>query len=97
MWILATYDVTTDTAEGRRRLHRVAQVCKDYGQRAQKSVFECSVNEAQYEKLRRRLLKTISQQEDSLRLYRMPEPRERCVEEFGVSKVIDFNAPLVVA
>lgn len=96
MWILVTYDVATETAEGRSRLRRVAQVCKDYGQRVQKSVFECVVNQAQYERLKRRLLKRIKEDEDSLRFYRLPEPRERVVEEFGVGHVIDFRGPLVV-
>ena len=41
MLILVTYDVSTKTAEGEGRLRRVAQVCKDFGQRVQKSVFEC--------------------------------------------------------
>ena len=43
MWILITYDVATDTAAGRSRLRRVAKTCEDYGQRVQKSVFECTV------------------------------------------------------
>jgi len=96
MWIVVTYDVATDTAEGRSRLRRVAQICKDYGQRVQKSVFECTVNEAQYERLKRRLLKDINMKEDGLRFYRMQEPREKYVEEFGVGQVMDFKGPLVV-
>lgn len=96
MWIVVTYDVATDTAEGCSRLRRVAQICKDYGQRVQKSVFECTVNEAQYERLKRRLLKHINVREDGLRFYRMQEPREKYVEEFGVGQVIDFKGPLVI-
>lgn len=96
MWILVTYDVATETAAGRARLRRVAQVCKDFGQRVQKSVFECTVNQAQYERLKRRLLRCIQEKEDSLRFYRLPEPRERVVEEFGVGHVVDFRGPLVV-
>lgn len=95
MWVVVTYDVRTETAEGQKRLRRVAQVCKDYGQRVQKSVFECSVNEMQYERMKQRLLKRINEKEDSLRLYRMPEPRDKHVEEFGCWKVIDFNEPLI--
>ena len=40
MEILVTYDVNTETAEGRRRLRRVAKVCERFGQRVQFSVFE---------------------------------------------------------
>ena len=56
MLIIVTYDVSTETREGRRRLRRVAKICEGIGQRVQKSVFECSVNQMQYEDLERRLL-----------------------------------------
>lgn len=52
MLILVTYDVSTETRAGRRRLRRVAKVCEGTGQRVQKSVFECQVNEVQYENLK---------------------------------------------
>src|SRR3989304_6033088 len=38
MWIIVAYDVTTETKEGRRILRRVAQACKNFGPRVQKSV-----------------------------------------------------------
>ena len=44
MLIIVTYDVSTETKEGRRRLRRVAKVCESMGQRVQKSVFECQVD-----------------------------------------------------
>lgn len=31
--VLITYDVNTETPEGRRRLRQVAKTCVDYGQR----------------------------------------------------------------
>jgi CRISPR-associated protein Cas2 len=96
MWILVTYDVNTGTAVGRKRLHKVAQTCKNFGQRVQKSVFECTVNQAQYEQMRRKLLKTINLKEDSLRFYKMASARDKTVEEYGVGEVIDFEGPLVV-
>ena len=74
MHILVTYDVATDSPAGRKRLRRTAQACLNFGQRVQKSVFECSVNEMQYEELTRRLLKIIDEEEDSLRIYRLAQP-----------------------
>ena len=41
MMVLVTYDVNTETPEGRRRLRQVAKECVNYGQRVQNSVFEC--------------------------------------------------------
>ena len=95
MLILVAYDVSTKSAEGERRLRRVAQVCKDFGQRVQKSVFECSVSEMQYEELRRQLVQCIEEREDSLRFYRLVEPRDRYLKVYGVNGSVDFEAPLI--
>jgi CRISPR-associated protein Cas2 len=94
--VLIAYDVATETKEGQRRLRRVAQVCKDFGQRVQKSVFECSVNEMQFVLLRRRLLDCIGTEEDNLRMYRLVEPRERHVEAYSKNLYVDFKDPLVL-
>jgi CRISPR-associated protein Cas2 len=95
MLVLVTYDVSTKTHEGEQRLRRVAQVCKDFGQRVQKSVFECSVSEMQYEELARLLLQCIDKDEDSLRFYRLVEPRGRYMKVYGVNRDVDFEAPLI--
>lgn len=96
MLIIVTYDVSTETPAGRRRLRRVAKTCESTGQRVQKSVFECQVNEMQYEQLVRELLTEIDEQEDSLRFYRITEPTEVRVKQYGKTRSIDFEAPLVV-
>ena len=97
MMILVSYDVRTEAAAGRRRLRRVARVCLNYGQRVQKSVFECRVNQAQYESLERALLAEIDLNEDNLRFYRLTEPLAQHVKEFGVFRAVDFeNDSLVV-
>ena len=95
MDVLVTYDVNTETNEGKRRLRKVAEVCLAYGQRVQKSVFECSLNEMQLEKLKHRLLQCISEQEDSLRIYRLSQPRERYLWTYGLQYEIDFGSPLI--
>ena len=69
MDVLVTYDVNTETKAGRRRLHKVAQTCKNFGQRVQFSVFECSVTVAQYEDLVAKLTGIINNSKDSLRIY----------------------------
>jgi CRISPR-associated protein Cas2 len=96
MQILVAYDVMTETAEGKKRLRNVAQVCKNYGQRVQKSVFECVVDEMQYESLIQKLLNHINENEDNLRIYRLREPKEQFAKSYGVSKILDFESPLVV-
>jgi CRISPR-associated protein Cas2 len=96
MNILIAYDVSTETAAGRKRLRKVALACLDFGQRVQKSVFECSVNEMQYEEVLRRLLEIIEEKEDSLRVYRLIEPKEKYVQVYGVNTAVDFEEPLVL-
>ena len=96
MRILVTYDVSTATPEGERRLRRVAQACVDFGQRVQQSVFECSVTEAQLERLRRRLLNEIDPATDSLRIYRLPENLQPAREVYGSTPDLDFEGPLVL-
>ncbi len=96
MNVLITYDVSTETAAGRKRLRKVALACKDFGQRVQKSVFECSVTEMQYEEVMRRLLDLIEETEDSLRVYRLIEPKEKYVQTYGVNTAVDFEEPLVL-
>jgi CRISPR-associated protein Cas2 len=94
--IIVTYDVSTETAAGRKRLRRVAKVCESMGQRVQKSVFECQVNEMQFEELERRLLAEIDEKEDNLRIYRLTEPTHLRVKQYGCFRSVDFEAPLVV-
>jgi len=96
MDVLVAYDVNTETKAGRRRLRKVATTCKDFGQRVQFSVFECRVNEAQYESLRERLLKILDKEQDSLRIYRLPTPREKFLECHGKDSYISFENPLIL-
>jgi CRISPR-associated protein Cas2 len=93
---LVSYDVSTETREGRRRLRRAAKACLNYGQRVQKSVFECRVDAGQFELLKDDLLGIIDEAEDSLRFYRIVEPLEKNVMEFGKFKAVDFEEALIV-
>ncbi len=96
MKILVAYDVRTETAAGRRRLRKVAEACLAFGQRVQKSVFECSLTEIQLEQLRARLLESIDEREDNLRIYRLPQLRDRHLWVYGINPEIDYHGPLIV-
>lgn len=96
MLIIVAYDVSTETREGRRRLRRVAKVCMNYGQRVQKSVFECKVDSTTYVLLEQKLLDEIDQNEDNLRLYKLQGLASDAVKEFGRFKSTDFDSPLLV-
>jgi CRISPR-associated protein Cas2 len=96
MDILLAYDVATDTTEGRRRLRHVANACVAYGQRVQKSVFECSLTSVQLERLEHRLLGIVNPKEDSLRIYRLPETNDRHRRIYGLVPDVDFDEPLII-
>jgi CRISPR-associated protein Cas2 len=94
--IIVCYDVSTENAEGRRRLRRVAKACEGFGQRVQKSVFECRIDAMLFEELERKLLDIIDLGEDCLRFYRLTEPTKLHVKEYGVFRATDFDSPLVI-
>jgi CRISPR-associated protein Cas2 len=96
MYVLVTYDVSTTTSAGRRRLRRVAQACVNFGQRVQYSVFECNVGETEIVRLRQSLLEEINPNEDSLRIYTLGEDPSRRVEHYGQKPAQDFEEALVV-
>lgn len=95
MMVLASYDVSTSTAEGRRRLRRVAKLCSDFGQRVQLSVFECLVDPEQWTRLRLGLLEEYKPQEDSLRFYFLGNHWRSRVEHKGAKPAVDPEGPLV--
>jgi len=88
--------VNTRTKAGRARLRKVAKICQGHGQRVQFSVFECTVNEAQKERLLAPLRDTITPGEDSLRIYTLRGGRENAVETLGRNGYVDFSDPLIV-
>ncbi|GAB4030268.1 MAG: CRISPR-associated endonuclease Cas2 [Elusimicrobiota bacterium] len=96
MIIVVGYDVNTETSKGRKRLRRVAEICEDYGQRVQKSVFECKVGDKEWIVFRNRLLAEINEKEDSLRFYFIDEASHRRTEHYGLGKPVDFDGPLIV-
>ena len=69
MLILVTYDVNTETSAGRARLRKVAKCCVRHGQRVQNSVFECVLDEAQFQTMQHELASLIDEEKDSLRFY----------------------------
>jgi CRISPR-associated protein Cas2 len=93
--MLITYDVATTTPEGRRRLRKMAQTCKNYGQRVQRSVFECNVEPQHWVVLREELLEIVNTSEDSLRFYVLDENARSRIEHFGINEPMDFEGPLI--
>jgi len=97
MYVLITYDVSTTSEGGSRRLRQVAKTCLDYGQRVQNSVFECEVDGAQWVLLKSRLLEIVELEHDSLRFYQLGAEWRRRVEHYGAKPSLDLGSgPLIV-
>lgn len=96
MFVLVSYDVSTLTRRGRKRLRRIAKACEDYGVRVQKSVFECLVADKDWVILRERLLREFDEREDSLRFYNLDSIAKDRIEHHGRGKPLDLEEPLIV-
>lgn len=61
MFVFVSYDITDPV-----RLRRVAKICEAYGERVQKSVFECYLSAAQLQAMRSHLARIVHDGEDRL-------------------------------
>lgn len=95
MLVLITYDVNTETAEGRKRLRKVAKECVNYGQRVQNSVFECNLDAAKCRQVQAILEDIIDKQKDSLRFYYLGNNYKNKIVHIGVKPGFDVTEPLI--
>jgi len=95
MLVLVTYDVSTSSSGGTKRLRKVSKTCQNYGQRVQNSVFECIVDAGQYAALKIQLEKLIDPSSDSLRFYKLGNNHQTKVEHIGVKESLDLEGPLL--
>lgn len=96
MLVLITYDVSTATAAGKKRLRRISDACQDRGQRVQNSVFECEVDWAQFVELKATLIRLADLGTDSLRFYRLGNGWRGRVEHHGAKPSVDLRGPLLL-
>ena len=73
MLSLIAYDISDP-----KRLARVARVCEDFGARVQYSVFECRLEEAEFNEFWLQLLGEINEDEDRIVAYKIDA---RCAKE----------------
>lgn len=97
MNILVTYDVSTTDSQGAKRLRQVAKICENHGVRVQNSVFECTVDWAEFITFRAALLGIMKPELDSLRIYRLGKGFEKKnIEHYGAKAALDVQGALVV-
>lgn len=84
MYIVVSYDIPED-----KRRTKIHKILKSYGQWVQFSVFECSLTDTQYAKLRMRLSKLIKPDQDSIRFYFLCACCQSKVERIGGEQPMD--------
>ena len=94
--VIVSYDVSTKSKSGQKRLRKVAEICINYGIRVQYSVFECLVDPAQWERLKNELLSIYNPEEDNLRFYYLGSNWKRRVENYGIKKNYAIDEPLII-
>jgi CRISPR-associated protein Cas2 len=73
MLTIVAYDISEP-----KRLTRIARICEDYGVRVQYSIFECRLEEREFEEFWLKLLCEIEEDEDRLVAYKIDA---RCAKE----------------
>ncbi|WP_019153447.1 CRISPR-associated endonuclease Cas2 [Robertmurraya massiliosenegalensis] len=96
MLVLITYDVSTVSVGGQRRLRKVSKVCQNYGQRVQNSVFECVLDSTQFESLKFELMGIIDESTDSLRFYRLGNNYKTKVQHIGIKESLDIEGTMIL-
>jgi CRISPR-associated protein Cas2 len=94
--VLVSYDVSTTTAGGKRRLRQVSKTCVNFGQRVQHSVFECVVEPDQWVRLKNSLEGIINKDSDSLRYYYLGSNWKHRVEHIGAKPSLDMDDAIIV-
>ncbi|HCE78069.1 MAG: CRISPR-associated endonuclease Cas2 [Lachnospiraceae bacterium] len=96
MMVIISYDVSTETAEGKRRLRKVAKACEAHAQRVQNSVFEANLDYSAFLKLKEELLKIMDKDADSMRFYYLGNHWKQKIEHIGVKKGYDPEGTIII-
>ena len=94
--VLISYDVSTTSPAGKKRLRKVAKECQNHAQRVQNSVFEADLDYSSFLKLKEKLMDLIDKEEDSLRFYYLGHNWERRVEHIGAKKTYNPEGVIII-
>lgn len=96
VFVLVTYDVNTESPEGRRRLRTVAKICTNYGTRVQNSVFECVVDSIQLMEMKAKINEIIDPTIDSVRYYNLGKHGREHVDHVGAKPGLNVEGVLIL-
>ncbi len=96
MMVIITYDISTESNGGVKRLRQISKMCQNYGQRVQNSVFECLIDYGTFIKLKNDLEKVMNKEVDSIRYYQLGNKWECKVEHVGAKAGYDPTGLLMI-
>ena len=96
MMVLISYDVSTTSPAGKKRLRKVAKECQNHAQRVQNSVFEADLDYSSFLKLKEKLMDLIDKEDVSLRFYYLGINWERRVEHIGAKKTYNPEGVIII-
>ena len=96
MDVLIAYDIADTDTTGASRLRRLADVCEQYGQRVQFSVFECRLSKARLARLVGEVEDIIDRDRDSVLIYRFPGGIEAATLRLGRRQEHAMGKPWVL-
>lgn len=96
MMVVISYDVSTETEGGKKRLRKVAKACEAHAQRVQNSVFEADLDYSKFLQLKEQLIHIMDKDADSLRFYYLGNHWKRKVEHIGVKKGYDPEGTIML-
>jgi len=94
--VLITCDIPVHDRKGRKRLERVVKKCQNYGQRVQNSVFECLIEPATLEEIKRSIEEMIDDAQDTVRFYNLGSNWKVRIDSIGANRMYDPEGPLII-
>lgn len=91
MFVMISYDIVDD----KKRL-KLMRFLKDYGDRVQKSVFECNLPSKTYETVKAGVEKIINKKKDRVRYYRICKGCVNRIEISGWGEVTEEEEFVVI-
>jgi CRISPR-associated protein Cas2 len=82
LFFIISYDIKDD-----KKRTQVCNILKDFGNHVQYSVFECELQEKEYNKMLSKVLPLIDESKDSLRIYILCESCKKKIKVYGVNKI----------
>ena len=95
MDVIVAYDISTDTSAGQARLRKIADICSEYGERAQQSVFEIRLSAERLALLTGALTDNIDQHTDSIIIYRVAGDLRQNRTVIGVDRAHRLGEPWI--